>query len=227
MAVDAVVVDTDSQGGGVQRSETSNSDDFAKNLIRAGVGPVRHQRPQPAGRRLLRPDDLRTPGGVAVFFAVLGHLTGPNPRSRSFARICAIGESARSVREIGRLPKIRTPGAQTGRCARRRATITACPVSRDTPISRSRRRIARSRNRRRSRRCTSVVRTTTQSRRSQRSQSSTHDVHGAVIVKHAVAQPSHQLGQVGSGGSRQHRTGVPQVSRSVPRPCPQSAHSRR
>ena len=38
-------------------------------------------------------------------------------------------ESARSVREIGRLPKIRTPGAQTGRCAaRRRATITACPV---------------------------------------------------------------------------------------------------
>ena len=27
----------------------------------------------------------------------------------------------------------------------------------------------------------------------------------------AVAQPSHQLGQAGSGGSRQHRTGVPQV----------------
>ena len=49
LARDAVVVDTDSQGVGVQRSETSNSDDFAKNLIRAGVGPVRHQRPQPLG----------------------------------------------------------------------------------------------------------------------------------------------------------------------------------
>ena len=35
LASDAVVVDTDSQGVGVQWSETSNSDDFAKNLIRA------------------------------------------------------------------------------------------------------------------------------------------------------------------------------------------------
>ena len=35
LATDAVVVDTDSQGVGVQWSETSNSDDFAKNLIRA------------------------------------------------------------------------------------------------------------------------------------------------------------------------------------------------
>ena len=34
LATDAVVVDTDSQGVGVHRSETSNSDDFAKNLIR-------------------------------------------------------------------------------------------------------------------------------------------------------------------------------------------------
>ena len=32
---DAVVVDTDTIGVGVQWSETSNSDDFAKNLIRA------------------------------------------------------------------------------------------------------------------------------------------------------------------------------------------------
>ena len=37
LATDAVVVDTDSQGVGVQWSETSNSDDFAKNLIRARV----------------------------------------------------------------------------------------------------------------------------------------------------------------------------------------------
>ena len=35
LAVDAVVVDTDTIGVGVQWSETSNSDDFAKNLIRA------------------------------------------------------------------------------------------------------------------------------------------------------------------------------------------------
>ena len=35
LATDAVVVDTDSQGVGVQWSETSNTDDFAKNLIRA------------------------------------------------------------------------------------------------------------------------------------------------------------------------------------------------
>ena len=35
LATDAVVLDTDTQGVGVQWSETSNSDDFAKNLIRA------------------------------------------------------------------------------------------------------------------------------------------------------------------------------------------------
>ena len=35
LASDAVVVDTDTQGVGVQWSETSNTDDFAKNLIRA------------------------------------------------------------------------------------------------------------------------------------------------------------------------------------------------
>lgn len=35
LATDAVVVDTDSQGVGVQWSENSNADDFSKNLIRA------------------------------------------------------------------------------------------------------------------------------------------------------------------------------------------------
>ena len=35
LATDTVVVDTDTQGVGVQWSDTSNSDDFAKNLIRA------------------------------------------------------------------------------------------------------------------------------------------------------------------------------------------------
>ena len=34
LAADAVVVDTDTQGIGVQWSETSNSDDFAKNSVR-------------------------------------------------------------------------------------------------------------------------------------------------------------------------------------------------
>ena len=35
LAADAVVVDTDTIGVGVQWSETSSADDFAKNLIRA------------------------------------------------------------------------------------------------------------------------------------------------------------------------------------------------
>ena len=35
LAQDAVVLDTDTIGVGVQWSETSNTDDFAKNLIRA------------------------------------------------------------------------------------------------------------------------------------------------------------------------------------------------
>ena len=35
LAVDAVVVDTDTIGVGVQWSETSNTDDFAKKLVRA------------------------------------------------------------------------------------------------------------------------------------------------------------------------------------------------
>ena len=35
LSADAIVVDTDTQGVGLQWSETSNTDDFAKNLIRA------------------------------------------------------------------------------------------------------------------------------------------------------------------------------------------------
>ena len=35
LAADAVIVDTDTIGVGVQWSESSNSDDFAKNLVRA------------------------------------------------------------------------------------------------------------------------------------------------------------------------------------------------
>ena len=39
-----------------------------------------------------------------------------------------IDEVRDRLRIMGGLAKIRTPGAQTGRCARRRATITACPM---------------------------------------------------------------------------------------------------
>jgi hypothetical protein len=102
-------------------------------LYRAGYRPVY----SPLG--IVVADHLVTPVGRLSFSRVSANPSGPSPRSRSFARICAIGESARSVREIGRLPKIRTPGAQTGRCARRRATITACPVGWDRRPTRSQR----------------------------------------------------------------------------------------
>ena len=59
-----------------------------------------------------------TPGGVAVFVSVLGHPAGP-ARSRSFARICAIGESARD-RGTGR--RKTTAAVALG------IKITSCPV---------------------------------------------------------------------------------------------------
>ena len=62
-------------------------------------------------------------------------------RDRDRSRICAIDEVRDRVRIMGGLPKIRTPGAQTGRCARRRATITACPVGWDRRPTRSQRNI--------------------------------------------------------------------------------------
>jgi hypothetical protein len=62
-ATDSVVVDTDSQGIGLQWSQTSNTDDFAKNLIRArcegrcpGVG---HQRVWGAGHLPYMPNRAR------------------------------------------------------------------------------------------------------------------------------------------------------------------------
>ena len=65
-------------------------------------------------------------------FSGLGHPTGPDRRS-------TIDEVRDRLRIMGSLPKIRTPGAQTGRCARRRATITACPVGWDRRPTRSQR----------------------------------------------------------------------------------------
>ena len=41
----------------------------------------------------------------------------------------------------------------------------------------------------------------------------------------AVAQPSHEFGQAGSGGSRQHRTGMPQVVEAKVRATSDSAGS--
>ena len=53
LALDAVALDADTHGVGVQWSETSNTDDFAKNLIRARCeGPVRDLVVLPAGRTL-------------------------------------------------------------------------------------------------------------------------------------------------------------------------------
>ena len=50
-----------------------------------------------------------------------------------------IDEVRDRLRIMGGLTKIRTPGAQTGRCARRRATITAYPVGWDRRPTRSQR----------------------------------------------------------------------------------------
>jgi hypothetical protein len=53
---------------------------------------------------------------------------GPPNRTHAIGARSTIGEVRDRLRIMGGLPKIRTPGAQTGRCDRRRATITACPV---------------------------------------------------------------------------------------------------
>ena len=67
-------------------------------LYRAGYRPVY----SPLG--IVVADHLVTPVGRLSFSRVSANPSGPSPRSRSFARICAIGESARSVREIGSCP---------------------------------------------------------------------------------------------------------------------------
>ena len=51
-----------------------------------------------------------------------------SPRRRVTYSGGAIDEVRDRLRIMGGLRKIRTPGAQTGRCARRRATITIAPV---------------------------------------------------------------------------------------------------
>lgn len=120
LARDAVVVDTDTIGVGVQWSETSSADDFSKNLIRALCeGLFRDQRPQPAGRRLLRLDGLETPVGWLSSSRFSATSPEPNPRSRSFARICAIGESARD-RGTGR--------RETTAAVAPEIKIRACPM---------------------------------------------------------------------------------------------------
>ena len=87
LAVDAVAVDTDSQGIGVQWSENSNADDFSKNLIRARCegrfntsvySPLRVVSPRPdglalhAGYRLSAPCVMEA-RGWPVYFPVIGH----------------------------------------------------------------------------------------------------------------------------------------------------------
>ena len=107
LLTDAVVVDTDTQCVGVQWSETSNSDDFSKNLIRARC-EGRFLRPLGVVSCDLRANDS---GGAAVFFSGLGRPTGPmRSRSPAFAR-----ESARSVN----LRAIGAPGAAKRPCQSR------------------------------------------------------------------------------------------------------------
>jgi hypothetical protein len=106
LARDAVVVDTDTIGVGVQWSETSSADDFSKNLIRALCeGLVRDQRPQPAGRRLLRLDGLETPVGwlsSSRFSAPHRNLIRDRDRSRESAR-------SANLRAIGALGAAKRP----------------------------------------------------------------------------------------------------------------------
>ena len=64
---------------------------------------------------------------------------GPPHRTHAIGARSTIDEVRDRLRIMGGLPKIRTPGAQTGRCARRRATITACPVGWDRRPTRSQR----------------------------------------------------------------------------------------
>ena len=85
LSCDAVVLETGTPVSGCSDRENSNADGFSKNLIRARCeGPVRDLGAVFAGRRLLRPDDLRTPGGAAVLFSVLGRPTGPDPPCAKF-----------------------------------------------------------------------------------------------------------------------------------------------
>ena len=60
---------------------------------------------------------------------------GPPHRTHAIGARSTIDEVRDRARIMGGLPKIGTPGAQTGRCARRRATITACPVGWDSPAN--------------------------------------------------------------------------------------------
>jgi hypothetical protein len=108
LSCDAVVLETGTPVAGCSDRENSSADGISKNLIRARCeGPVRDLGAVSAGRRLLRPDDLRTPGGVAVCFSVVGHPTGPT-RDR-----CAIGdrrnERSANLRAIGALGAARRP----------------------------------------------------------------------------------------------------------------------
>ena len=74
LAVDAVVLDTDTMGVGVQWSETSNTDDFSKNLIRARLGSIQWaaRGPAPESAHL----GLRGYGFVQRHQAAAGPLTG-------------------------------------------------------------------------------------------------------------------------------------------------------
>ena len=97
---------------------------------RLGLGSPRHRVTQDSGG--------------SIVFSRLGHHTGP---TRSFAR-STIDEVLDRLRIMGGLPKIRTPGAQTGRCARPGIKIVGALVwwggRRTVSLSKVRRSIATS-----------------------------------------------------------------------------------
>ena len=109
---------------------TQSAGHGAARRSRLGLGSPRHRVTQDSGG--------------SIVFSRLGHHTGP---TRSFAR-STIDEVLDRLRIMGGLPKIRTPGAQTGRCARPGIKIVGALVwwggRRTVSLSKVRRSIATS-----------------------------------------------------------------------------------
>jgi hypothetical protein len=92
LATDAVVVDIDSQGAGVQWSENSNADDWSKNLIRA----------RRAGRFATSVYSLLgivTPVGWLLSLG-FGHRTGPHPNEATMTP-CYEQEARDAIKNLG------------------------------------------------------------------------------------------------------------------------------
>ena len=82
---------------------------------------------------------------------------GPPHRTHAIGARSTIDEVRDRLRIMGGLPKIRTPGAQTGCCARRRATIRVHPVGWGSTANAIAVRVRRSANQRSARRLVAFV----------------------------------------------------------------------